>query len=178
MFKRILLSLLVSVLGVVGISYVSSVYGDDIYWRNGNVWKNVKVLEYKDGKIKVKRAEDTQWWKGFDRIVFKEIEGEEVAPDVSAKKARNQAELNYETETGKKKLSLQSNGHDWVGASYYERREICKQLSMKYSKRQEWWLDTLDGFYEVEGESRFLKIKDVADTLLGLDAVQELKRKQ
>ncbi|MCK4326690.1 hypothetical protein KAW55_08050 [bacterium] len=75
------MNLLISVFGVLSISFLwfpSLAYGDDIYWKSGNVWKNVKVLEYKDGKIKVKRAEDTQWWKAFDRIVFKEIEGEET----------------------------------------------------------------------------------------------------
>ncbi|MCK4436974.1 hypothetical protein KAU86_03405 [bacterium] len=81
------MNLLISVFGVLSISFLwfpSLAYGDDIYWKSGNVWKNVKVLEYKDGKIKVKRAEDTQWWKAFDRIVFKEIEGKEIVSESAA----------------------------------------------------------------------------------------------
>ncbi|MCK4436973.1 hypothetical protein KAU86_03400 [bacterium] len=90
MLKRILLSLLASVSGVLSLSCVCLTYGDDIYWRSGNVWKNVKVLEYKDGDIKVRTSKDTQWWKAFDRIVLKEIDGEEI---IAAKKEEKQQKV-------------------------------------------------------------------------------------
>ena len=85
-------------------------------------------------------------------------------------KARKQAELKYKTEAGTKTLSLENNGYDWRSASASERHEICVQLSLKYPQNSAWWYDALEGFYEDEGDSRQMKIKDVATTLVAFGA--------
>jgi len=96
------------------------------------------------------------------------------------KKVQKQAELKYETETGKKKLSLQSNGHDWLDSDTYGHIGICKQLSKEYDyyKRWEWWYATLDGFYEPEGDSRSLKIKDAAELMYNSQFLMDVIRQE
>ena len=84
--------------------------------------------------------------------------------------ARKQAEVKYKTKAGIKALSLESNGYNWRDASASERHEICVQLSLKYPQKPAWWYDALEGFYEEGGDSREMKIKDVATTLVAFGA--------